>query len=264
TAGQQVNIDARWVNGNSPYQTWVLLAPNGQTVASGSTYYTYDNSRKATLPADGTYVLYLVGDSRDKGSDDSTVTISPVTNSTTAIHLGDQVSATLAGPGDTNQYPFTLTQATTVLVRAQGGNANVSLTGPDGATVYATGGSAVNFNSGTIGEYYVLRLDAGTYSFNVSGSGASTPSYAFSVSDMLANVIDDRNTGTVTGTAPAQGGVGVYQLEATPGTSYNLVFKTPAPTDYGNAVSYSLVDAAGRALAPTQYYWSNGQSVAYS
>src|SRR6185437_213156 len=181
-------------------------------------------------------------------------TVTPVTNSTTTIHLGDQVSATLPGPGDTDQYSFTLQQATTVLVTPQGGNANVSL--------YGTGYyPLVTFNSGT-GQYAVLRLDAGTYSFNVTGTGSSTPSYAFSMTDLVANAVDAGNSGTVTGAAPAQRGVGVYQLETIPGATYNLDFATPALTDNADALNYSLVDVAGRVLA--NITGTNVQSVTFT
>ncbi len=262
-AGQQVHVDARWVSGNSPYQTWALIGPNGQVVTSGETQYTLDESQNVTLPTNGTYVIYLVGSSTDQAPDTSTLTVSPVTNSVTSINLGDQVSATLPGPGDTSQYTFTLTQATTVLVTPQGGSANVTLTQSNGQRVVSSSGSYINFSSGSNGLYYVVRLDPGTYSLNVTGTGSSTPGYAFSVSDVAASATAVGSGGTVAGVAPAQGAIGVYQLDTTPGATYNLGFTQPALTDSGDALTYSLVDVAGRTLASlTGTYF--GQSVAFT
>ena len=253
TAGEQLHIDARSVSG-SPYLYWTLLGPNGQYVTSGSTSGASDTSGNVTLGVDGTYVLYLVGQNIDQGTDIGTLTVSGVTNSVTPVNLGDQVSATLPAPGDTNQYTFTLMQATTMLVTPLGGGANVMLSGPDG--------NQINFNSGSTGKYYVLRLDAGSYSFNVSANGSSTPSYAFSFSDMLASATDAGNSGTVAGAAPAQGALGVYQLDTTAGATYNLELTTPPAN--GTVLNYSVVDAAGRLLAPAYYYNNGAQSVAYT
>src|ERR1035437_6907342 len=169
-AGQQLLISPTHVSG-SYFPSWTLYGPSGQTVASGVAWGWGDNSLKVTLPQDGVYVLELYGAPGDLSPRTSTMTVNQCEQTIIPVNLGDQVTASLAGPGDINHYQFTLAEDTTVLVDPLGGTANMTLSGPTG--------TLLNFSSGSTGSYYTERLAAGTYSLDVSGSGISTPSFGF-------------------------------------------------------------------------------------
>ena len=250
TAGQDLLIDLRNTDTYTS-QSWVLVAPNGSNVASGSQYYQTDSAQKVKLTSDGTYVLYAYGHYNSTGARTATVTVSPVATSVAPIALGDQVSGAIGAPGNVNQYRFTLIDETTVLLDPQGGTVSLTLSGPLG--------DELSFGLSSVESYYARRLKAGTYTIAVSASGVATPSYAFRLLD-LAAAVPASSTTPLSGDLPAGRTLVAYRFEATPGVDFNLDFTTPV--SYPDYFRYTLLDAYGRTLSNVA--WTSDASVAFT
>jgi subtilase family serine protease len=256
-AGQHLLIDPRANSYASTY--WTLVGPNNATVASGyGSYSGYgaDYSRRLDLPASGRYVLYTYGDSNASGARSSLFTVSIYNEPVTPIQLGDQVSGSMATPGDINHYTFTLDQDTTILLEPQGGDASLALTSLSGLS-----GAELNLALNSVGGYTVRRLMAGSYSLDVTSlANAAATSFAFKLSRLQDLAVAHGSSGQLIGELPASPSSVVHSFDVLAGHGYTLECTTPL--SYPSYIRYSLVDVQGRVLSDG--IWASDPTISFT
>jgi hypothetical protein len=165
TAGESLFFDSHALDAQST--TWRVIGPAG-TVVFGANGLGQD-SGPDTLTQTGTYTLMVEGNVNQTGASDYSFTVFPVTTTATALSLGQTVAGTLATPGATNQYNFTLAQPTRVLFDSLTNRSDLqwSLTGSP-ATVaipglFPTGVDATStpLSGGAVDPNYIADSAAG-------------------------------------------------------------------------------------------------------
>jgi hypothetical protein len=94
------------------------------------------------------------------------------------------INGTIAVPGQTDQYTFTLTGPTQIYFNSLTNTANIywSLTGPEGSVVSSTAFAYSEAQYGSGSE--IMQLIAGNYTLSVNASGGNTGSYGFRLIDL--------------------------------------------------------------------------------
>ncbi|HKT00837.1 MAG TPA: pre-peptidase C-terminal domain-containing protein [Rugosimonospora sp.] len=189
TAGQRVsvNLSGRSYNADT---TASLRGPDGSTVYS-TTFYSFQSSlfiEPHTLPAAGTYTLYLDPAGTATGSLGAQVYDVPPDSTVDTMAGGAAVTASIAVPGQNAAVTFTGTAGQRVSVNLSGRSYNadtaVSLRGPDGSTVYSS--SFYSFQSSLFVDPVSLPA-AGTYTLYLDPAGTATGSVTVQVYDVPAD-----------------------------------------------------------------------------
>ncbi|MDK2126996.1 hypothetical protein, partial [Parachitinimonas caeni] len=233
-AGDTLLLDWHGLSGDSSFQSWALLGPDGQVVVD-SYFYGQATSPRMVLPQTGRYLLRLNGDASSVLPRHSSVQLIRVQDSRQPVALGEQISARLASPGAEAHYPLTLTAPTSVLLQAGGGAATLTLQGPDG--------QSQTLDLAQRGAYRVVTLPAGQWDIRVRAEGLATPDYQFSLSDLT-------RLATPVSASPALAAgqtLGVWRLPVTAGQRYQLAF--PQTLDQAR---YRLYTPEGRLLLDDQ------------
>ena len=216
-----------------------LIGPNGQVI----TYLADANAgiTTAALGATGTYTLLVEGGiDAGSGAQGLTILANKVVNSTTATSLGSQINATIASPGQQQNYTFTVTTATDVLVDALGYDSRFfwTLTSPDGTTVTR----AFNAPFGSGGNPLLL-LGPGQYTLTIGATQNATGSVSVRLIDAAqAPVITpgQPNSGSL---APA-GQANVFQLNGRAGE----VLDFQAQQEAGGTATWQLIGPNGNTV----------------
>src|SRR5439155_4209479 len=113
-AGDQFYFDvqARTGGGNA---RWRLIDPSGNFVFNNLGFGDVNSDVDTlTMPLTGTYTLLLEGRFNDAGTATYTFNVQPVTDSTTALTLGNVVNGNISPTGDRDNYTFTLASPATL------------------------------------------------------------------------------------------------------------------------------------------------------
>ena len=172
TAGEQTDFHGLSEPNGFSGASWQLFGPGNQPV-TGSSWFGSDLS--ATLPAEGVYTLVVSNTwyySPSSYSFEAFVNVDP----TATLTLGQEVTGTIANPGDAATYTFTGSAGQELFFNGLGTDASISavLTDPDGNTIFSTG-------AGSDAGPYTLS-SSGTYTLTIGGNG-STGVYDFRLSD---------------------------------------------------------------------------------
>ena len=189
TAGERLYYQSQ---SESPtYSSYVTLV-NLSNGAITSYYEDYDQTW--TLPATGTYLLYVSGTNASNASVNYKFEVFENVEPTSSIGLGQTVSGTIANPGDEATYTFTITPAQIAAgqrifyngLDAYIGSLNAMLTDPNGNTIF---NNNAQYNEGPYSLTY-----AGTYTLTVYSSGTSraTGKYSFIVDDVTSPAVEHR------------------------------------------------------------------------
>ncbi|MCB1631072.1 MAG: LEPR-XLL domain-containing protein, partial [Pseudomonadales bacterium] len=263
TAGDAVVFDRLSLSAGSP--GWRLFDATGRQLF-GPEYF--DDRAPLTLLLSGTYYLALEGRIWDSGTISYGFNLRlqgntpPPALEGTALTLGATVSGTIAAAGETDDYVFTVDEPTLVLVDSLAPNNNGSfrwtLTGPRGVEV-----SDRSFYYSESWEYgsanpAVQLVLPGTYQLRVRADGSTTGAYSFRVLDTAAATeltLGEASSATLN---PANE-TDLYAFEASAGQRLYLDVAALSP-DYGNWVSWRLLDPYGRQVLGPAGFNSNNAS----
>jgi len=211
-----------------PNAYWRCLDPFGNLVFGRY----FGDFGPTVLPADGIYTLLMEGYIGDPGSGLFTFNVVPVNDGSQTLSLGTVVAGTIASPGQTQIYNFTLAAGATLYFDAQTNNANLqwSLDGPAGRLIDSrpfTASDAVNVSNP------LLPLPPGDYVLTVAGSAHNTGGFQFRLFDIASAA--NLTPGTVVGSTlnPANETV-AYRFNAASGDSFffHWISRTGIPNVY--------------------------------
>ena len=217
--------------------SWRLVDPYGRDVFNTG----FGDQGPVTLAGTGAYTLLVSGASYNQTPASFSFDVLPVVDTSAPLAFNTDTSGTLASPGDTVRYAFTLAGTDTLFFDALSQNAAVqwSLVGPRGTEVANT---AMTTDSNAL-----LTLPAGSYTLNVHGSGGTTGPFSFRMLD-LAAASQIGYGATVTAPLAQTAAVVAWQFTATAGDRV-FIDPTVAP---GSGVRMRIVDPFGRDV------WNNG------
>jgi large repetitive protein len=178
--------------------SWRVIGPEG-TVVFGPNGLGQD-SGPDTLTETGTYTLMVEGNVNQTAQADYSFTVYSVGTSHTPLSVGHSVTGTLATPGSTNDYDFSVAKSTKVLFDSltNRGDLQWTLTSSHGAVVSQRGFNASDASS-TPGDDGVL-LAPGAYTLSVTGVGSAVGAYGFRVLDLSSGMpatLSDTHDGTI-------------------------------------------------------------------
>ncbi len=184
-AGQKVFVDQ--LAASTCSLTWSLTGPSGTTVFASRGICA--DPGQFTLARTGTYSLRVAGTGSAVGTFSFRITTvaPPQTFAyTVGATVGNGLPAAGAGnielPGSVDRYTFTGAAGQKVFVdqlAAASCSLTWSLTGPGGATVFASRGICADPGKFTLAA-------AGTYTLSVAATGAATGTYSFRITNVAA------------------------------------------------------------------------------
>ena len=194
-----------------------------------------------TLPATGTYLLDVAGQSASNASVNYKFEVFENVDPTTGLTLGTPASGTIANPGDEATYTFTGSPGQRIYVNGLASPTYyvfAQLTDPNGNSIF---NNSEQYNEGP----YTLTY-AGTYTLTVYSYGTTraTGSYSFAVDDVTAPsasvALTAGSATTVSGTLAGLS-TNFYQLSGTAGE--RLYFQGISDS-VSDATRYNLYNAA--------------------
>ena len=190
TAGQRFYFDEQITSGTTTF--WRLLDPYGQTVFGPQQMSPLE---PLELDQTGTYTLLVEGVPYASGTTTYNLNVQPVVDQTAPLTLGATVNDAIAAAGQKNSYNFTISRETVVYLDdlTNGNGLNWSLSSPRGTLV-------ANRGFGGFSGSAVLDLAAGSYVLTVDGQGGATGSYGFNLSSLGASsplVLGTTSSGTL-------------------------------------------------------------------
>src|SRR5208337_3882153 len=247
TAGEQIYFQAQSITDSSSnpdpsnYLDWALYGPNSQQIASP--YYYGFNDFTATLPADGTYVLAVVGEGYTTSSIDYSFEAFQTVTSTTPMTLGTEEMGTLANPGDQALYTFTGSSGQNIFFDGLSADSgiNASLTNPSGNQIF-------NVAAGSDAGPYTLS-EPGTYTLTIAGGG-NTGNFDFRMLDSSAQALAPSSTPTTVSDPNLPGtGTDIYQLMGTAGEQLTLT----SDSFSSNSGTWYIVDPNNNQIASAPF-----------
>ncbi len=242
TAGESLYFQAQNNSGSYYYLSWALYGSGSEQLASA--YYFTDFT--ATLPYTGTYLLKVSGDNYATSAISYGFEAFEPVNSTGALTLGQEVIGTMANPGDTTTYSFKADVGQNLYFNGLNSNGNglsAELTNPNGTVIFDSGMAS---DAGP----YTLKY-GGLYSLVISGSGASTGSYDFNLSDTSSAPSIAINT-PVNDTLATGASTNFYQFSGTAGESVYFQVQNNSAVYYD--LSWALYGSGSEQLASAYYF----------
>jgi hypothetical protein len=221
-AGQVAFLD---IQDNPSYDLqFILSAPDGHQILSQ--YYTYDGG-PVLLPASGQYTLTVSGSDSSSAGDYQFV-LRALPTGATPLTLGATTEGNLATPDSVDAYAFT---------GAAGQQLSFDGLSGSGISAYVYSPSLGLVWSGSVANDSspLVLAQSGMYHVLISGSSASSTSYAFRLLDTASSSALSTDGTPVDGTfgsddAPLSTSTNLYTLAATAGHTYYLT----APAYTGN------------------------------
>ncbi len=210
-AGQTVFFDSQAVNSQST--SWRAIGPDNQLVFGPQALG--QDPAPATLERTGTYTVMIEGNVDQTAPADYNFTVFPVTTNQASLDLGQTVAGTLATPGQTDHYSFTVTQPTSVLFDSLSNRGDVQWTLSGNTGNLVTQRSFSQSDGTGIGGDASVALTAGTYTVSVAGVGAATGAYGFQLLDLSQGTPSDLSQ-VVSGTID-DAGFAAQSLHTAPG-----------------------------------------------
>ena len=260
TAGQRFYFDMQALDPNyGDWVSWRLYDPIGRTVFGPTGFYVNNDVGPLTLDLDGSYTLLIEGRSWTSqyfGQWGYTFNVAPVTDAAPQpLTIGEKVDATLANPGQSDVWTFSLAEAKTLYFDAlAGANLTWTLTGPAGNIVSRNIRSSDSYELG--GTNPLLKLGPGDYRITIDGSADTTGAYAFRLRDVRAEASAIGLSTAITGALEPANETDLYQFEVT-NASDRFYFDRLTYGDYWNT-TYRLFDPDGNQFWGG-YIWPDDQ-----
>ncbi|HET7329337.1 LEPR-XLL domain-containing protein, partial [Dyella sp.] len=221
---------------------WTLLRSDGVAVNSGYTGY---DKPDIAITATGEYTLVFAQNYSITTAMTVGFTFGHRTTTTSALTLGADNAGSIAQPGQSVQYSFTLNAPTTVLMNPSqnGSNLQWTLTGPRGTEAPLQG-----FNNGP----NLMSLPTGTYVLTVAYSDLSTGNFDFTLADtstMPVLAVDQTTHTAFTSNGQAQG----FVLNVPADGSYSM----DVPPYNGSNAAWIIRNAQGSVVASN---WISGNN----
>ncbi len=225
TAGEVVTLQG--ISDAHTYGSYTyLFSPNDAQIT-----YNYNNNSgnytSATLPAAGTYLIAVRGESSANTTDAYAFTITANINPTDSLTLGATVSGTIANAGDSHTYTFQGTAGQHLYFDGL----PVNTSGNFLYQFYDPTGTRINYgydSYGSGGDFFASSPDLplnGTYTLTVTGSGNTTGSYGFRLLDQASAATVSLTAGvatTITGTLATGFTTDLYTFSGTTGEIVTL------------------------------------------
>jgi hypothetical protein len=251
-AGQRLIFTSPGSAGTNYSVNYYLYGPNDHQDGGGNYSYLGDDG-EVTLPANGTYLLALAGNS----SSPVPYTVEAVTpvHNTAALKLGKSVNGSLTGPGQIDDYTFTGSAGQRLYFNSllADYSLTVDLTDPTGQSVFSTD---IGSNDGPV----TLTAD-GTYRLTISASGGSTGSYSFQLLDGTAAPVLPLNT-PVSGTLNPGNATALYRFNGSAGQ--RLLFTWPSSSSGSNGSYYLYAPDNTQILNPYSNNFGTTEDVTLS
>jgi RHS repeat-associated protein len=181
SAGEELFFDAQARSGLTNAR-WMLVDAYGNVLFNSSLGQDVDTIK---FDLSGTYALLIQGGITDTAAGSYTVNVQPAPTSVQPLALGQLVGSTIGVTGETDEYLFTLPQATRLYFDSQTFDTRISWKIERGGETVIAGGRFDNSDGQSTGQP-VLHLGPGDYSLIVDATGDATGPYAFRLSDLSA------------------------------------------------------------------------------
>lgn len=230
------------------------------TSNAGSAYYRVVNSNGIVqfqqtsitdrdvfeFPADGEYWLLMEGRISQTVEQTYELKLATATVTKSVLTLGETVSDTIAAPGDTIEYAFTVTSDKAVYFDSLTNTGDVvwSLSGSNNDIV---SNRAFNASDSSHIASPVIELAVGDYVLTVDGKVDTISEFSFRLLDFNAATLVDLNT-SILGELDSPNETDLYQFEAVAGQA--LLVDVESASDTSN-VSYRIIDPLGRIFQQT-------------
>jgi RHS repeat-associated protein len=222
--------------GGSP-DYWRLIDPYGNLLFAD--LLSTDGGR-LTLTATGTYTLLVEGSIGNTAQVSYGFNVAPVQDTSHPLTLGSTVNASMADPGEHDNYTFTLANDSLLYFDSLTDDFNFSwsLTGPGGTAVSNLSFTTSDGSSGPVDP--ALPLPAGPYTLTVVASGQTTGAYSFRLLDLSqATPLTPRVP--VSGTLAPANSTNAYRFTGAAGDHYSFV---PSTSSFSNEY-WRLLDPYG-------------------
>ena len=179
-AGERFFFDRTGLSGDN--FSLRLIGPDGRALV-GPQWFSDDVDVFTTAVA-GTYTVALEGRIYNTQASNFAFTLHKVIDGSGTLNLGATVSGSIEQPGQRQLYGFTLAADSWVVFDSLSGSSALtwSLSGPRGDEV--VGRTLRNSDSGELGGSPAMRLQAGSYTLTVDGSGDATGAFALRLLDL--------------------------------------------------------------------------------
>ena len=237
TDGQQLFVDET-ASSNYYGLNWRLVDPLGRELRA----WTTDLRDIGPFPlVGGPYTLSVRGEGAATGTFAATLAAPAPAGGTFAI--GEDVTAAIATPGQTDTWTFTAAAGQKVSLDQ---TATSNLYGLNWSLV-ADSGRVLLPRTTDISDRGPFALDAGGYTLTVVGEGAATGTYAFRVDEVVDGARTIPIGEVVSGAISIAGQRQVYTFTAAPGQTVSL---DRSATSNAAGLDWWLVDAEGRDVVP--------------
>jgi RHS repeat-associated protein len=202
---------------------WSLYGPNNQFIRSSFLGSDFD----ATLPVDGTYILFLEGNSADSSIDYSFQVVTSETT-TDELTLGEEITGEISEFGEIDEFTFEgVGKRVYFDALSTGNNINAQLLSPNGNSIF--------FNSAIGDRGPFTLIEEGTYRLILSANFGQTGNYNFRLLDATAADTLELDT-TITDTLDPGNSSKIYQFEGT--TDQRIFFDQLLNPNSGNWIVY--------------------------
>ena len=237
SAGDKFFLDSQTPDAQSSY--WRLIDPHGQALSNA---YLGSDVDTLTMPITGTYVLIIEGDNNFNTSNVSySFNVQSVVDAAPqALVLGSTVASSIATPGQSDRYAFTLAAPSRLYFDALTTSNGIywTLTGPAGVAVsnHPFANDSI-YNSSAPS----LNLIAGDYELTIDGVGETTGGYSFRLLDLAASPALVPGTPVIGSLNPAPE-ADLFKLTVSAGDRFTFTTASPDPMN----AYWALLDPLGR------------------
>ena len=260
-AAERFFFDVKGLNPNhGDWVSWRLLDPLDRPVFGPSGLYLNNDVDTLALALAGRYTLLVEGriwaPANGVGAFDYSFNVTPVIDDApTGLVLGEVQQGNLAGPGQRQEFNFSLGEPRSLYFDTLlGTSLSWTLSGPDGYTLSRGFNSSDSYELGAANP--LLRLAVGDYKLTVDGNGDTVGDYAFRLVDPFADASAIGLSAEIAGTLEPSRETHFYKFDAVAGERY--FFDRIVASDYWNT-TYRLFDPLGNQVWGNGYIWPDDQ-----
>ncbi|MFO1022820.1 MAG: Ig-like domain-containing protein [Planctomycetales bacterium] len=252
TAGDRFYFDLESVSGSIANGRWQLIDPYGHQVSTASRYLVQGDLGTLTMPSTGMYSLLIEGSPSNPGTaGDYAFNVVPViTNPVIPLTLGETISGTIATPGSSETYSFSLGSKSRLYLDSLTPDEGFvwTLKGPSGTVSgdFVTGNWVYAANP-------VLTLPAGDYELTIAHTGDITGGYQFRLLDLAAALAIGPGT-PITGTLNPTNATDIYRLDAIAGNQFQ--FNSLSYSPYLPTPAWRLIGPQGNVVSTSNYFYN--------